>query len=93
LYLDAISLAIYEDGVVVKGYYVWSLMGNYGVCLVFVLFPLFSAPLTQRLLEWSAGYGPRFGIVHVDFKTLERTVKSSAYYLRDTLMSRRKASS
>jgi beta-glucosidase len=32
LYLDAISRAIYEDGVVVKGYYVWSLMDNYGTC-------------------------------------------------------------
>ena len=27
--------------------------------------------------EWSAGYGKRFGIVHVDFKTQERTVKES----------------
>lgn len=30
LYLDAISRAIYEDGVPVHGYYVWSLMDNYG---------------------------------------------------------------
>lgn len=46
---------------------------------------------TDILLEWSAGYGPRYGIVHVDFKTLKRTPKNSAYYLRDTFRSRRQA--
>lgn len=30
LYLDSISRAIYEDGVKVDGYYVWSLMDNFG---------------------------------------------------------------
>lgn len=28
--------------------------------------------------EWAAGYPPRFGIVHVDYKTLKRTPKRSA---------------
>jgi hypothetical protein len=29
-------------------------------------------------LEWSLGYSKRFGIVHVDFETQERTPKDSA---------------
>lgn len=34
-------------------------------------------------LEWSLGYSKRFGIVHVDFETLTRTLKDSArYYAR-----------
>lgn len=34
-------------------------------------------------LEWSLGYCKRFGIVHVNFETLERTPKDSgAYYAR-----------
>jgi beta-glucosidase len=28
--------------------------------------------------EWAAGYGPRFGIIHVDYATLQRTPKLSA---------------
>lgn len=31
-------------------------------------------------LEWSLGYSKRFGIVHVDFATQQRTVKDSARY-------------
>jgi beta-glucosidase len=31
-------------------------------------------------LEWSLGYSKRFGIVHVNFATLERTPKDSARY-------------
>ncbi|PKX94852.1 glycoside hydrolase family 1 protein [Aspergillus novofumigatus IBT 16806] len=71
LYLDAISRAIYEDGVPVEGYYAWSLMDNF---------------------EWSAGYGPRYGITHVDYKTLVRTPKRSALYLNETFRERRKHS-
>ncbi len=31
--------------------------------------------------EWAMGYGPRFGIVHVDYATQKRTPKASYHYL------------
>ncbi len=34
-------------------------------------------------LEWSHGYTKRFGIVHVDFATLKRTLKESAKFYRE----------
>jgi beta-glucosidase len=30
--------------------------------------------------EWSEGYAPRFGIVHVNYKNQKRTIKSSGYW-------------
>jgi beta-glucosidase len=35
--------------------------------------------------EWSYGYTRRFGIIHVDFKTMKRTIKDSGYFFRDTI--------
>ncbi|MEV4311461.1 GH1 family beta-glucosidase [Actinocrispum sp. NPDC049592] len=35
--------------------------------------------------EWSKGYQPRFGLVHVDYCTLARTPKDSFYWYRDLL--------
>lgn len=35
-------------------------------------------------LEWTAGFGNRYGIVYVDFKTQKRTPKISAEFFRDT---------
>jgi beta-glucosidase len=38
----------------------------------------------QDNFEWIWGYGDRFGIVYVDFDTLERTPKLSAEWFRET---------
>jgi beta-glucosidase len=38
--------------------------------------------------EWGHGYQQRFGIVHVDFQTLERRLKDSAHWLRALLRAR-----
>lgn len=36
-------------------------------------------------LEWSLGFSKRFGLVHVDFETLERTPKASAQIYRNII--------
>lgn len=35
--------------------------------------------------EWAFGYRPRFGIVHVDYNTLKRTPKQSAYWYKEVI--------
>ncbi|MER5596390.1 GH1 family beta-glucosidase [Streptomyces sp. NPDC002265] len=60
--------AALEQGVDVRGYFVWSLMDNF---------------------EWAEGYARRFGLVHVDYDTLERTPKASYHWLRDVLRAQR----
>ncbi|HEX4155895.1 MAG TPA: GH1 family beta-glucosidase [Acidobacteriaceae bacterium] len=39
--------------------------------------------------EWADGYGKRFGIVYVDFKTQRRTPKMSASFYRDVIAKNR----
>ena len=39
--------------------------------------------------EWASGYAKRFGIVHVDYATLERTPKDSYLWYRDFLRMQR----
>ncbi|WP_155727773.1 family 1 glycosylhydrolase, partial [Mycobacterium avium] len=38
--------------------------------------------------EWAWGYGKRFGIVHVDYDSLERTLKDSALEYRRVIAAR-----
>ena len=33
--------------------------------------------------EWDSGYDKRFGLVHVDYATQQRTLKDSAHWYRD----------
>lgn len=37
--------------------------------------------------EWSYGYAPRFGLVHVDYQTQKRTIKESGYWYSDFIQS------
>jgi beta-glucosidase len=39
--------------------------------------------------EWAHGYSKRFGLVYIDYPTLERVPKDSFYWYRDLLASRR----
>lgn len=37
--------------------------------------------------EWAEGYAPRFGLIHVDYKTQKRTVKNSAWHYKEIIES------
>jgi len=62
-YISASHKAL-QEGVNIKGYFVWSFMDNF---------------------EWALGYGKRFGLHYVDFKTLERIPKKSAGWFKDVI--------
>jgi len=36
--------------------------------------------------EWDKGFWPRFGLVEVDYKTLERRIRPSAWEYRDIIL-------
>ncbi len=38
--------------------------------------------------EWAAGFGPRFGIIRVDYETLRRTLKLSAHWFAELCRTR-----
>jgi len=38
--------------------------------------------------EWAHGYAKRFGIVHVDYQTQQRTIKSSGRYYSSVIRSK-----
>jgi beta-glucosidase len=68
-HLESIARAL-EDGVQVRGYFLWSLLDNF---------------------EWALGYSRRFGLVYVDFETLERVPKGSYGWYRDFIAAQRSA--
>ena len=37
--------------------------------------------------EWASGYAKRFGLIHVDYETQERTLKASAHFYRGVIES------
>ncbi len=37
--------------------------------------------------EWSNGYTERFGMIHIDYETQKRTLKDSAYWYRNVILS------
>jgi beta-glucosidase len=41
--------------------------------------------------EWDSGYAKRFGIVHVDYASQQRTLKDSAHWYRDSITALRAA--
>ncbi|PKH93433.1 MULTISPECIES: GH1 family beta-glucosidase [unclassified Pseudoalteromonas] len=65
-HLNAVHNAI-EQGVVIHGYFAWSLMDNF---------------------EWAEGYLKRFGIVYVDYKTQQRTIKNSGLAYKELISKR-----
>jgi beta-glucosidase len=40
--------------------------------------------------EWNSGYAKRFGIVHVDYATQQRTLKNSALWYREMIARQRR---
>ncbi len=69
-YLAQLELAA-DQGVDVRGYFLWSLLDNF---------------------EWAEGFRKRFGLIHVDFETFERTPKDSFEWYRGRIAEARERS-
>jgi beta-glucosidase len=41
--------------------------------------------------EWNSGYAKRFGLIHVDYASQQRTLKDSALWYRDLVLSQKEA--
>jgi len=37
--------------------------------------------------EWALGYKPRFGIIHIGYKTQKRTINDSEYFYKEVIKS------
>jgi beta-glucosidase len=35
--------------------------------------------------EWAEGYNERFGLIHVDYETLDRTIKDSGHWYKSII--------
>lgn len=80
LYIKALCDATTEDGVRVSGFYTWSLLEYVSSHTS----GLASSKANQDIsnLEWLSGYGPRFGVTHIDRENgCKRTPKDSTKLL------------
>ncbi|MBN1647907.1 MAG: beta-glucosidase [Spirochaetales bacterium] len=78
-----------EDGIVHDRDRIEYLRRHFAVCEKAVCegFPLKGYFLWSFMdnFEWAHGFAMRFGLVHMDYKTLKRTPKDSYYYYRDVI--------
>ncbi|KAF5340463.1 hypothetical protein D9758_013571 [Tetrapyrgos nigripes] len=61
-YLGEMLLSIHEDGIPLKGAFIWAMLDN---------------------AEWNSGLNTRFGVQYVNYTTLERSYKRSAFALAE----------
>ncbi|EEB93506.1 hypothetical protein MPER_07823 [Moniliophthora perniciosa FA553] len=67
-YLGEILLAIHEDKLPIAGIFAWALTQGLRIAMI-------------DNMEWSSGLSTRFGIQYVNYTSLERTYKRSAFAL------------
>ncbi|TFK47874.1 hypothetical protein OE88DRAFT_1636061 [Heliocybe sulcata] len=72
-YMGEALLSIYEDGIPLIGTFTWWLLTQ-------------SFPAIGDDVKWTLGLGTRFGIQYVNYTTLTRTPKHSAFTLCQSLI-------